>query len=1079
MADFRLITSNRLETLVELLAAFVSPPLSSPLATEVILVQSRGMERWVSMRLADRLGILASTSFPFPNTFLHHLFRRIFPAVADTSPFSKDMLSWRIMDTLPSLLDEPSFASVREYLGQDRDTGVEPSLKMYQMATRLADLYDQYLVYRPEMIFGWERGEAGSWQALLWRELVKRTGNDHRAVLRARFIEALRGGKVARRSMPERLSVFGISAIPSFHLEVLFELSAYIDVRIFLMNPCRQYWLDISSHGEIARRTVDQARTYSAEELHFERGNRLLASLGGMGSDFFRMVVEAGVPTEEAFVEPERTSLLGCLQSDILNMTDRRSEERIAEMDRSVQIHSCHSAAREIEVLHDQILSMFDEDSQLVPEDILVMAPDIEAYASIIRAVFGRAAFGRAEHGASGEVRLPFNISDRNLWAESSSVRAFLSLLSLEGDRFKATQVLRILEAEVVRGSQGIGEEDLRTIRRWVAGANIRWGMDREDRLYFGLPAYSENTWRAGLSRLILGYAQSRQEMFYGVLPYEEWDSGHTEILEKLALFLEKLFALAGRLRRPHSPKGWAEILECLLQDFFARDGRLNEELLPLERMVRSMAAIEEQSGFRGEVDLEVIRWLLSRGLSDRAAGYGFLTGGITFCSMLPMRSIPFKVICLLGMNDGAFPRTTPHLEFDLMRLDPKPGDRSRRADDRYLFLEALLSARWILYVSYVGQSQRDNSQFPPSVLVSELMDTIEEGFGKDPLETVVTHHRLQGFSPGYFRKGSGLFSYSKECYQTSRDLLTEKPTGWSFLAEELPVPDSRDVNLDGIFRFFRHPVKFLLRDRLYLSLGRQRPDIADREPFHLLALDKYLLEKELVERGLEDEDIASLYEPTRARGLLPHGAAGRRVFDQITAEIERFLHRYRRLKRGKPLDSIAVDLDLLDFHVVGEIELWEEGHFQYRYTSTKPNDRMRVWICHLFLNYLEGRRRSTFVSRDGLHIFKPTEAAGDYLEELLACFQRGLSRPLPFFPESSFAYAELKFEGKTDEEALRAAIARWNGGHQRGEGDDDYYRQCYGEDSPIDREFGEVASTLLLPLISHEERTRWDQFEA
>ena len=374
-------------------------------------------------------------------------------------------------------------------------------------------------------------------------------------------------------------------------------------------------------------------------------------------------------------------------------------------------------------MLYDHLLDWFARDPKLAPRDVLVMTPDIETYAPFIQAVF--------DSPEESSKRIPFSVADRGICSASQVVDAFLNLLSLPATRLEATSVLRILETEAVRVKFGLAESDLDIIRVWVRGTNIRWGQDAKQRESLGLPGLAENTWQQGMERLFAGYAMAGkgERMFQGVLPYDDVEGGSAEVLGHFAEYLKRLFDLVAKLRERRTIGEWEGVLLGALEAFFQPDESQVPETLLIRSTLRELASKAAEAGCVEPVDLAVILESLNQLLAEDRFGSGFITGGVTFCALKPMRSIPFKVICLIGMNDGAFPRTDRHLSFDLMAQKPRLGDRSLRADDRYLFLETLLSARERLHISYVGQSIRDNSEAPPSVLVSELLDYVAQAY--------------------------------------------------------------------------------------------------------------------------------------------------------------------------------------------------------------------------------------------------------------------------------------------------------------------------------------------------------------
>jgi exodeoxyribonuclease V gamma subunit len=1086
LPGLRLFTSNRLEKLAEKLADTVTVPLASPLDKEVIVVQSRGMERWVSMQLAKRHGICANIQFPYPNHFVQDIFGKVLPDLPERSPFEPEIMTWKIMKLLPTCIGRPEFKSLRDYLADP-----EANLKLFQLSERVADTFDQYLLFRPEMIFRWERGQEGHWQAVLWRELVKETGKGHRAEVGNAFFEALKKVPSQKHGLPEKISIFGISALPRFHIQVLEAISRFTQVNLFLMNPCREYWGDILSGWEMKKTASKQgALELPAQELYMEKGNSLLASMGKLGRDFFALVNEFECEEFESFEEPGEGTLLGCIQSDILNLRERNQKtegkKTVESFDPSIQIHSCHSPMREMDVLYDRLLNMFEKDPNLKPTDILVMTPDIETYAPYIRAVF--------DMPVDESKGIPYSIADRSIRKENEVIDTFLDVLNLEGSRYGVSQVLSILESASVRRRFGLTEADLELIRKWTVDTRIRWGIDGKSRDKMGLPSFSENTWRAGLERLLLGYAMpgNDENIFQGILPYDLMEGNDTAILGKFLDLAEKLFEHTTSLGLPRTLKAWSKTLTVLLDRFFMPDEDSEKAIQAIRHTLHNLGDFQERSAFDEEIDIKVLKWHLAHCLESEGFGFGFITRGVTFCAMLPMRSIPFKVICLVGMNGDAYPRESKPLGFDLMAKHPKPGDRSRREDDRYLFLEVLLSAREQLYISYVGQSIQDNTLIPPSVLISELMDTIEQGFempGNHILDHIMTRHRLQAFSPEYFKKNKKLFSYSEENLKAARRMLERRGAHVPFVSGGLSVPEKewKTVDLDDLCNFFRNPSRYLLQKRLgiYLDQTVLMPD--EREPFEIKGLEKYLLENSMMEKGLAGRDLRDLFSATLAKGLLPHGTAGECLFDHLRQGVERFVEKTCGYLQGAALDPLAVDLSIGDFRLTGKINgLYPKRLMHYRYAKTKAKDYLKTWIYHLALNSIMPKGHPLISILAGLTSkgpepgwvafeYMPVQNSKEILGSLLEKYWEGLIKPLHFFSETSWEYAQaLLLQGKPQEEALNRARNTWSGNeYNQGENSDPYYELFFRNTDPLGPEFQDMAKDVFGTLIDHQAKIK------
>jgi exodeoxyribonuclease V gamma subunit len=1067
---FHTYRSNRLEILADRLADRLRQPLRSPLAREVVVTSGSGLARWLALRLAERLGVCANVGFQLPATFLWTMARAVLRHLPPTSSFERPVLHWRLMALLRDLEETPCFAPVRAYLGDGQD-----EFRRYELAGRIADCFDQYLVYRPDWISRWEAGEEDHWQAELWRRLA-RGGEAHRVRVQARFHARLASGDFDRGGLPERVSVIGVSALPPLDVDLLAALARYLDIHLFLLDPCQEYWGDIQAEGDLAR----LGEEVDPDEAYLTVGHPLLASLGKQGRDFIDLLNAWPRVEWDGFLEPEGDDLLHRLQADILHLRERGGDEHpplpLRSEDRSLQIHACHGPMREVEVLHDQLLALFAADPALRPADVVVMTPDIARYGPLIEAVFA---------SAPRERRIPFSIADRGAPAEEPLVEGLFALLDLGGGRFDASQVLSLLELPAVRRRFGLDEADLTRIRRWTRDAGIRWGLDAGTKALWELPATAEHTWRMGLDRLLLGYALPGRgrDLYAGILPCDEVEGGEAQALGQWQTFVEALFGLDAQVRESRSLAAWVETLHAVLDQFFAPREREENEIQRIRAALETLRANVEQAGFTEPVGLAVAMSALRNGLNAAESPAGrFLSGGVTCCALVPMRSIPFSVVAVLGLNDDAYPRPHRPVDFDRMATRFRRGDRARRHDDRYLFLETLLSARRCLYLSYVGQSIRDNTPLPPSVLVSELLDVVDRSFygpdGGRPRERLVTHHPLQAFSRRYFSGDDRFFSYARELTEASRQAGRGERDPAPLLTTELPEPEStlRRVTLASLVGFFRNPARWLLRERLGVRPNEGEEELETREPFVLDGLANYQLLGRMLELHRDGRAVAEIQAVARGSGALPHGQVGECVFVQAQERVTRFAGRLGRVLPRRAPEPLDLELRLGEFELSGRLTgMTAAGRVGYRLASIKANDYLDLWLHHLALNVAAPAGmtlQSRWVAEDQEVPLEPVEEAAAHLRALLEWYWRGTRRLLHFFPKSALAYVETLRKDKNQDldKALRAARRQWEGDDfQQGapERENIYYQLAFRDADPLDGEFVELALAVFMPLFA------------
>jgi len=1076
MPTLRLITSSSQRRLIDALADNISFSPLPPLEKECIVILSPGMARWISMELATSLGVSAGLEFSFPNDLLDRSFRSVLPEMQSSLPFTHSSLTWRIASQLPSLSHLNGFEQIASYLGDGRD-----DRRLLQISRSVADCFDQYTIFRPETVLAWDDGDGNDWQAQLWRAINCDCRGSHRASLLKALHRHVSSGAPPGGSLtlPRRVSLFGISYLPPFHLEALRLLSSYCDVTCYLLNPCGQYWGTIISEKRRSQITVQSAHAPEAEE-YYETGNPLLSSLGTLGQEFFETLLEFGFEVEELDGAPGNTlrngelkssSILSTIQNDILTLFDRPAcgtKFVTPADDRSLQIHSCHGELREMEILYDNLLAAFDELPDLEPRHIVVMIPDIENYAPYISSVFG--------NRSSGRPQIPYTIADRSIRRESPFVDAFLKVLNTAPSRFALHEILDLLETAAVMSRFGLNEDELVDIRAWLTDCGVRWGLDADHRTDLGFPRYTEFSWQAGLDRLFLGYAMAPDEnsTFNDILPYPACSGRRAETLGKLTEFITAVRENSLRLSASHTLPEWADIFTYTCACMLQADTNDSGGPLVVDKALNALREAESLYGFKQPIAFDAVRDHLAEAVARSGSGYGFMGGAITFCAMLPMRSIPMRVVWLAGMSDGQFPRTERPPGFSLMNGTRKRGDRSLRDEDRYLFLEALMAAEDSFCISYKGQSDRDNSTLPPSVLVAELLDYAAKGFvGPDGISSasLITRHRLQGFSPLYFDRHdpAHFFSYDRESCQAVEARRLSGLSNRLFIDEPLAVDADKVMQIDlrQLARFLANPAAAFLEQRLRVTPFNPAEEADDSEPFSLDALSRYTLAQELVGQILKGEPYDECLSAARSRGALPPLSAGKAVFDTTWEKSRQFASALDP-QLGSPLEPLAVTFaaDGVQLHAL--LENCREGvHTRWRCASMKGKDRLALWLDHLLLNVAKADGyplHSMMIANDTALELPPLEHAATVLSNLLELYREGMKRPLRFFPETSW---HLLQGGQPKAETS------WRGDQRLGlpgECNNQAVVLCFGGEEPWGEELSALAERIYGPLVAATE---------
>ncbi len=986
---FVLHSSNKTENLVMHLTTLMrQAPLSNPFAKEVFLIQSQGMERWLSLQLATEFNVFTNAEFLFPARFFSTMAQRLDSQLNDAH-YDRTLMLWRI-EALLRTLDNECFRPLQHYLhGQDN------ALKRYQLAQQLAQLFDQYQILRPDLLAAWQdqqllyQTDTERWQSALWRLILQQTVSPHRGELWLAAIDKLMTTPEYALSsrLPERITLFGISSLPPLFLHFLQGLARHCQVHCFLLNPAETFWADV-----VTRR--QQFLEHSTTELN---GHPLLASLGQQGRDFYAMLLESGIEFSlelESFEPAPDTHLLHQLQNDILTNTLHTHAYCLEAIPlgepQSISIHACHSRLREVQVLKNQLLLSLEHNPTLELRDIIVMAPDIQVYEPLITAIF---------HD------IQYSIADRSLRLVNPLLDSFIRFLKLSQSRFGWQNVIDLLERPEIHTHFDLAETDLDIIKHWLSQLNVRWGKSASHKAELALPAQAENTWQAALNRLLMGYAMSNEQCFFDdVLPYPDIEGSDAHALGGLCDFITLLFNASTECKHPKLLPDWSAQLLSYAASLFGNTA--SPELQEVNTLLLQLQ-VDIAVAHQAPVSLEVISNWLESTSTEQKSRHGFLRGQLTFCSILPMRAIPFAVIALLGMNEGEFPTQDSKPTFDLLSQYFRKGDRSRRTDDRYQFLEILLSARRQLIITFLGQSQRHNGKIPPAIIVSELIDVIEEQYG---LTELICYEPLQAFSPRYFNGTKNLISFShSDCSLAQHFLAPPANTFTPWWQESIPTDSTELIDINDVVRFFKHPQKYFLNQRFNLRLDELSAKAEEREPFALDTLQQYTIHQHWLNDLLND--TAPSLQRLQAQGKWLVGTPGCVEFSATQKLLTPFSERIQQLDLGAPEEELTVDIKLEHFRLIGKLShRYQHGSAFYRYANIKGKDFLEAWLHHLISNQYHQPTTTYLISKDYNLCLLPEHCQTqppqtDYLLALINCYARGQTRPDAFFTEAAFSY--------------------------------------------------------------------------
>jgi exodeoxyribonuclease V gamma subunit len=1095
--------AERADALATALAELLLDPLDDPFTAEVVAVPARGIERWLAHRLAHRLGagpdgdgVCAGVSFPSPTAVVEAVLCGAAGADPDDDPWRPARSVWPLLEVVDEAAGEAWCAPLSAHLGLH---AARPDAarhgRRYSTARRLVELFASYASHRPAMLRAWLAGDDGEvpadlrWQPELWRRLRARIGEPGPAERLETACAALRAGPAAI-DVPPRLSLFGPTRLPADHLAVLASLAAHREVHLWLPHPSPALWKRVRPRAAVPRRREDDAAEVPRHPL--------LSSLGRDVRELQVRLPAGATDHHHPLPEPPDT-LLGRLQRDLRDdHPPGAAAVPPAPGDRSVQVHACHGPTRQVEVLREVVLGLLAADPTLEPRDVLVMCPDVETFAPLVSAAFGLDT-GDAEAAAEAPhpgQRLRVRLADRALRQVNPLLDTVSRLLELADARLTASQVLDLLGSGPVRRRFRLDDADLGRLRELAVRAGVRWGLDGAHRRPFRLDGFPQNTWAAGLDRMLTGVAMSADghDWLGTALPLDDVDSGEVELVGTLAEFVDRLAALLAELSGVQPLATWVAALSAGLD---ALTDTAPADAWQAAQARGELAAAARAAGpHAGTVPLGLadIRSLLAERLRGRPSRANFRTGTLTVATLVPMRSVPHRVVCLLGLDDGVFPRAGAVDGDDVLARDPLVGERDVRSEDRQLLLDAICAATEHLVVLYSGADERTGARRPPAVPLGELLDTIAATGGDAAREAVVVRHPLQPFDARNFTPGAlvpGPFSFDRAELGGALAATGPKAPPAAFLRAPLPPPDGDVVELDDLVAFLEHPTRAFLRDRVGLPVSSTEDDLADALPIAPGGLTTWGIGERLLRDRLAGWELDRCRQAEWRRGELPPGPLGAAVLQQVTGEVEQLVGVGARVVAevgaGEPrARDVAVALPD-GTRVTGTVTgLHGDRLVRVEYSRLGPKHRLRAWVRLLALavGHPEVAWRAVTVGRafrggpirSTLGPVEP-ERATAVLADLVALHREGLCAPLPLGLVSGHHFARTLAGGASEREAAAEAAKKWTTG-VAAEGADDAHRRVWGAEPDTavvtgSARFPALALRVWGPLLGAESEDR------
>ena len=957
------VSAQSVDDLLPILAERLQQLQSDPFTPDIVVVPGVGMSDWIQERLAIRFGargIVANTKFWLPNEFN-----------ANASLLSSTQL------------DVPDVAEMQwtilEYLREEELEGREPvpgfllAKRKLSFAKRVAELFDKYAVHRPEMILDWNAGkntdgnselpDAQMWQPILWRHLYSRLGMT--SATRAPFVKA--------EFQNARVTFFGLETFSRAKVELLKQLGENQDVKVLHLSPIQGIISTFRAQDFI----VGEKRR--EQDLASQVKNPLLRSWSRSGLESAALLSTIATSAKSVSTDPA-TTVLGALQNTLATDADQSPIEKQSELlkmsDGSVQIHLCHGATRQVEVMRDSLLHILKSDSSLRPRDILILCTDLEKYAPLLEPVMG------ARLGADG-LKLPISIIEKSNVTATAVAVAVDSLLALVTGRCTVLEVIETLSLEPVREKFGLEEDEIADISAWVNQLNVKWGIDSEHRTGWQYATeFEEGTWQLAIDRLATGMmlqSQRIEEHLPGVAGFDDISGSDIETVGKLFSFHSALKELQRVSRESHTAADWAGILRKAAETFLAVPKEDKQHLRDLASVVGRLESAGEIAP-NAEFSLSEFREYVAESIPSIRQGSMKWGDVVRVASPTRLRGVSARVIAVLGFDEDAFHGTGANGDDILMR-DPRLGERDRRSDERLGLLTMIHSAREKLVITCNGHDINNNKAIPLAVPMEELKDAIALAISTIPTSSrdnkpVVIHHSRQLADPVNIALESDATSKNVQSLlsddepwtfdnsavdvvnQIAKLVGAEGASAEAFGYPILPPPIEKEirteVRLQDFWDAIRRPVDIYINQRLGVLLPRDEEAPEDDLPLWPNGLSYSEIGRELLGAIQEGETAPQWKKRKHLSGGLPIGALAAEVWKKVEEEVSAILQAAKTILDCPPT-AVAVGTSLPDKElesmgggelvVVDHVTVHQEVVLRMNFATWNRRMRVLPWL--------------------------------------------------------------------------------------------------------------------------------------
>jgi len=1070
---FIVYKSNSLNTLLlEAYKIIQEKPLNNIFEKEIFVYDSKILFQYLNIFIAEKIGISANIKLYHPNDFIWKLFEIISPKKKLKNTFTHSMMIWKIMKIID---DKKIFENYNKK---------EAKLQKFKFSFLMANIFEQYIFYRPNWINEWETEKNTSiidqndiWQIKLWIEIIKNSKKTHQysyhfANLFYNFQKLFEEKKIQKKHLPSRCFIISSFALNPSYIRIFQNISTYINIYFLYVTPFKKNIFNFIQDNNI----------FLNQKKNKKPCDNSLIKLWGQYEKIYALYIIRSKEMKiiNCFKENNNRNLLNSIKNDLLKKNINKKKRFLISTDNSISINICFNKKNEIEILHKKLLIFFNKNSSIKPKDVVVTSFSIENYISSINSVFA---------SENNKKQIPFFIANKFSKKTNIIISSFKKILNLANSRFHNEEILEFLDIPEIAKKFNLSEEEIKILYYWIEEANIRWAIDCKHKDYLSFPKNKQNTWLYGIEKLLLSYAMNDTEKVWNnILSCSSINGSRTEIIEKLIIFIKTLKKWQKKLSRSQYLIHWHSLSKDLINDFFFCSQKIEKSIKMIQKNWTEMINNNLSSGYLKKVSINILikNFFYKYYFNNHQK---FLPDVVNFCHPNAVCYIPFKIICIIGADHLSVPKINHLDKFNLLKKYPLIEDINIYQKYCYLFAQSISCAEQYFYISYVGYSIKDESKIYPSILIDQLLHYISSNFCfsgdcnlslQDNSKKIIKHlckkYKIQYFYKKKYANPSTTENLQDVFKYTNRNINNKNI---------LKRNSCTKINLKDLITFWKNPICYFFNVNLQIKVDIKKHAINTTEPFSVNQEDSFKIKNILLNKIINNQDTMELFKKYMLSGKLPYDFFGKIFWNQKLKEmtmIAKEVMKYRISKEEK-----KINLKIEKYQIDGILsEIQTTGLLRWKPNTINFSDRITLWLEHLIYSLLGGCGESRIIGyKKQTWSFSSLtfDLAYTYLLKYIKGYVEGIKKPI-LLTKSGASWLDQVYDRKNkivsndyyiQEKGHKKLLEIWIGNkYIQGEQENFYIKQIISKLNEKNiKKICKTAEKWLIPVLKHKKTNK------